>query len=226
MTSSPAIRPYRSEDREALDDICIRTAHNGQDSRPVYADPTIFPTIFAAPYVVLEPELAFVLDDGRGRAVGYILGTADTPRFVEAFRIDLHQSHSIAWSDHRVEFTNLDNLPFCPQADLEVIGRLQIRGEPCGTIEVRERAGQNGDAGFDVIESEVGGEHRAGRVIRLKGPYAGPANCRDYAVHADVGSYVDERVFRPQKGTDKGKLRFVVPNRHPRTGEVTPWGAP
>lgn len=86
MTSSPAIRPYRSEDREALDDICIRTAHNGQDSRPVYADPTIFPTIFAAPYVVLEPELAFVLDDGRGRAVGYILGTADTPRFVEAFR--------------------------------------------------------------------------------------------------------------------------------------------
>ncbi|RPF38938.1 GNAT family N-acetyltransferase [Streptomyces sp. TLI_185] len=86
MTSSPAIRLYRPEDREALDDICIRTAHNGQDSRPVYADPTIFPAIFAAPYAVLEPELAFVLADGRGRAVGYILGTADTPRFVEAFR--------------------------------------------------------------------------------------------------------------------------------------------
>jgi ribosomal protein S18 acetylase RimI-like enzyme len=86
VTPTPAIRPYRPADREALDDICIRTAHNGQDSRPVYADPTIFPTIFAAPYVELEPELAFVLDDGRGRAVGYILGTADTPRFVEAFR--------------------------------------------------------------------------------------------------------------------------------------------
>ncbi|MGW2567374.1 GNAT family N-acetyltransferase [Streptomyces sp. NPDC001537] len=86
MTPSPVIRPYRPEDRPALDDICIRTAHNGQDSRPVYADPTIFPTIFAAPYVVLEPELAFVLDDGHGRAVGYILGTADTHRFVEAFR--------------------------------------------------------------------------------------------------------------------------------------------
>ncbi|MFF4360402.1 GNAT family N-acetyltransferase [Streptomyces sp. NPDC001604] len=86
MTATPAIRAYRPEDREALDDICIRTAHNGQDSRPVYADPTVFPTIFAAPYVVLEPELAFVLDDGHGRAVGYILGTADTPRFVEEFR--------------------------------------------------------------------------------------------------------------------------------------------
>ncbi|MBC9726844.1 GNAT family N-acetyltransferase [Streptomyces sp. TRM68367] len=86
MTSSPAVRPYRPADRPALDDICIRTAHNGQDSRPVYTDPTIIPTIFADPYVELEPELAFVLDDGHGQAVGYILGTADTPRFTEAFR--------------------------------------------------------------------------------------------------------------------------------------------
>ncbi|MBA2813597.1 GNAT family N-acetyltransferase [Streptomyces sp. KM273126] len=86
MTSSPAIRPYRSDDREALDDICIRTAHSGRDSRPVYADPGIFPVVFAAPYVQLEPELAFVVDDGQGRAVGYILGTADTARFAEDFR--------------------------------------------------------------------------------------------------------------------------------------------
>ncbi|MEV8596024.1 GNAT family N-acetyltransferase [Streptomyces sp. NPDC052012] len=86
MISSPAIRPYRPEDRDALDDICVRTAHNGQDSRPVYADPGVLPATFAAPYVHLEPELAFVLDDGHGRAVGYILGTADTPRFAEAFR--------------------------------------------------------------------------------------------------------------------------------------------
>ncbi len=85
MTSSPAIRRYRPEDQEALEDICIRTAHNGGDSRPHYQDPGIFPTIFATPYVVLEPGLAFVLDDGAGRAVGYILGTADTPRFVERF---------------------------------------------------------------------------------------------------------------------------------------------
>ncbi|MFJ4277411.1 GNAT family N-acetyltransferase [Streptomyces massasporeus] len=86
MTASPAIRSYRPEDRPALDDICIRTAHHGEDCRPHYADPGIFPVTFAAPYVRLEPDLAFVLDDGQGRAVGYILGTADTPRFAEAFR--------------------------------------------------------------------------------------------------------------------------------------------
>lgn len=86
MTTSSVIRPYRPEDRPALDDICIRTAHHGEDSRPHYADPGIFPVTFAAPYVHLEPDLAFVLDDGRGRAVGYILGTADTHRFAGAFR--------------------------------------------------------------------------------------------------------------------------------------------
>ncbi|WP_246885678.1 N-acetyltransferase [Streptomyces sp. GESEQ-4] len=83
---SAAVRLYRPADRDRLDDICVRTAHVGQDARPHYADPGVFPVIFAQPYVHLEPELAFVLDDGRGRAVGYILGTADTPRFVEDFR--------------------------------------------------------------------------------------------------------------------------------------------
>ena len=43
------------------------------------------PNIFAGPYAYLEPDLAFVLDNGE-RAVGYILGTADTTEFVERYR--------------------------------------------------------------------------------------------------------------------------------------------
>ncbi|MFF0223743.1 GNAT family N-acetyltransferase [Streptomyces sp. NPDC004629] len=86
MASSPVVRPYRPADHDAVEDICVRTAHLGQDSRPHYTDPAIFPATFAAPYLRLEPESAFVLDDGAGRAVGYILGTADTPRFVKEFR--------------------------------------------------------------------------------------------------------------------------------------------
>ncbi|MGV9452791.1 GNAT family N-acetyltransferase [Streptomyces sp. NPDC003635] len=81
-----AVRPYRPEDQPALEDICVRTAHQGGDSRPHYADPAVFPATFATPYVHLEPELAFVLDDGQGQAVGYVLGTADTPRFAAEFR--------------------------------------------------------------------------------------------------------------------------------------------
>src|SRR4051812_9016938 len=85
MTSSPAVRPYRPQDRDAVEDICVRTAHAGRDSRPHYKDPGVFPAAFAAPYVHLEPELAFVLDDGAGQAVGYSVGTPGTPRFVENY---------------------------------------------------------------------------------------------------------------------------------------------
>ncbi|MEU3833296.1 GNAT family N-acetyltransferase [Streptomyces microflavus] len=81
------LRPYRPEDREALFDICVRTGHEGGDSRHLYPDPDLLPNIFAAPYVALEPELAFVVEDG-GRAVGYILGTADTASFVARYRTE------------------------------------------------------------------------------------------------------------------------------------------
>lgn len=81
------IRPYRPEDHDAVHDICIRTADAGEDASGSYRDPGILPTIFAHPYTHLEPELAFVADHD-GRAVGYVLGTADTVRFAERFRTE------------------------------------------------------------------------------------------------------------------------------------------
>jgi ribosomal protein S18 acetylase RimI-like enzyme len=86
MTPEPFVRPYRPTDRPAVGRICVLTAHNGGDATPHYADPGILPTIFAYPYVDREPELAFVVDDGNGEAVGYILGTADTAAFAAWFR--------------------------------------------------------------------------------------------------------------------------------------------
>lgn len=86
VTTLPGPRAYHSDDRDALADICVRTADNGGDSRQLYPDLELMPAIFAAPYAYLEPDLAFVIDDGTGRAVGYILGTADTPAFVTEFR--------------------------------------------------------------------------------------------------------------------------------------------
>ncbi|GGX84836.1 GNAT family N-acetyltransferase [Streptomyces fructofermentans] len=84
--SRPSVRPYRPTDRAGVADICVRTAYEGGDSREVYPDLELMPSIFADPYCRLEPELAFVLDDGAGRPVGYVLGTADTERFVKDFR--------------------------------------------------------------------------------------------------------------------------------------------
>jgi len=82
----PTIRPYRPQDRAAVYEICIRTAAAGQDARGHYDDPDVLPEIFAGPYVHLEPELAFVVADDADEAVGYIIGTADTEKFVARFR--------------------------------------------------------------------------------------------------------------------------------------------
>jgi ribosomal protein S18 acetylase RimI-like enzyme len=90
------IRPYRDEDRAALFDVCIRTADAGGDARGIYPDWELLPNIFAAPYAELEPELAFVLDDGE-RAVGYVVGTADTATFVKRFRSEWLPRVSDRW---------------------------------------------------------------------------------------------------------------------------------
>jgi GNAT superfamily N-acetyltransferase len=80
------IRLYREEtDRAAMSEICMVTGAAGGDARPLYRDQELLPDIFAHPYTVFDPGLAFVADDG-GRAVGYIVGTADTARFVKQFR--------------------------------------------------------------------------------------------------------------------------------------------
>lgn len=81
------IRPYRSADLPALYDICVRTADAGGDARGRYSTDELMGDLFAAPYVHLAPELAFVVDDG-GEAVGYVVGTADTSEFVRRYRAE------------------------------------------------------------------------------------------------------------------------------------------
>jgi ribosomal protein S18 acetylase RimI-like enzyme len=79
------IRPYRDSDLRAVYDVCVRTADAGGDARGMYSSDDLMPDLFAGPYVFLEPEFAFVLDDGE-RAAGYVLGTPDTAAFVRAYR--------------------------------------------------------------------------------------------------------------------------------------------
>ncbi|GGK95092.1 acetyltransferase [Planomonospora parontospora subsp. parontospora] len=118
MDPMTIVRPYRATDHAALYDICVRTAHEGGDSRHIYPDLELMPSIFAAPYAELEPDLTFVLDDGE-RAVGYVLGTADTPAFVEAYRA--------SWLPRlRERFPALDGPPSTPS---EVMIDLMYRPE-------------------------------------------------------------------------------------------------
>jgi ribosomal protein S18 acetylase RimI-like enzyme len=74
------VRPVRAGDRDAVYDICLRTADAGDDGTHLYSDPRLPGHVWAGAYVALEPEHGFVVDDG-GRVVGYILGALDSRRF-------------------------------------------------------------------------------------------------------------------------------------------------
>jgi len=81
------IRPYAPVDFFAISDICLRTGDAGRDATGLYDSDELLADIFARPYVLLEPELAFVLEVEQ-RVSGYILGVTDTARFVERYRAE------------------------------------------------------------------------------------------------------------------------------------------
>lgn len=79
----PGIRPYRPDDRDAVAEICLRTAAAGGDATGVYSDDALMPEVYALPYVAFAPDLAFVGVDDAGRVGGYVLGVADTAAFID-----------------------------------------------------------------------------------------------------------------------------------------------
>jgi len=85
--SSPAIRSYRPQDRDAVYDVCVRTGAAGQDARGKFSSDILLGDIYAGPYLHLMPQHAYVLDDGD-RAVGYVIGTASTEGYVAAYLAD------------------------------------------------------------------------------------------------------------------------------------------
>lgn len=74
------IRAYRSDDLDALYRICLETGDAGQDATALYRDPKLVGHVYAAPYGVLFPESAFVVEDEVGVG-GYVIGAADTAEF-------------------------------------------------------------------------------------------------------------------------------------------------
>ena len=74
------IRRATPNDRDALYDICLRTGDSGEDATPLYRDPELIGEVWVGPYLLLQPELAFVAEDAEGVA-GYVLGAADTRAF-------------------------------------------------------------------------------------------------------------------------------------------------
>jgi GNAT superfamily N-acetyltransferase len=81
VNSKPArIRPYRPDDLDELYGICVQTADNGQDGTSLFRDPRLPGHVYAAPYAIFEPSLAFVAQDAGGVG-GYVVATLDSLAF-------------------------------------------------------------------------------------------------------------------------------------------------
>lgn len=86
VTPASSIRPYRPSDREAMYDVCVRTADAGVGAVGVLADDRLWGDIWAVPYVERHPDLAWVVESADGRTTGYIVATDDTEAFETWFR--------------------------------------------------------------------------------------------------------------------------------------------
>lgn len=74
------IRPFVPGDLDALYALSLETGDRGGDASALYADPKLMGHIYSAPYAVLVPALALVLEQ-NGAVAGFALGVADTAAF-------------------------------------------------------------------------------------------------------------------------------------------------
>jgi GNAT superfamily N-acetyltransferase len=73
-------RGYRPGDLRDLYRICLRTGDRGTDATAQFRDPDLLGHVYAAPYGLLEPSLAFVAEDREGVG-GYCLAALDSRAF-------------------------------------------------------------------------------------------------------------------------------------------------
>jgi ribosomal protein S18 acetylase RimI-like enzyme len=81
------IRPYRADDLDDLYRICLQTGDGGEDATSMFEDPRILGHVFAAPYGLFEPSLAFVAEDELGVG-GYVVGALDSKAFEKRLEAD------------------------------------------------------------------------------------------------------------------------------------------
>ena len=83
------MRPFRPADREAVFRIAADTAFYGAPVEAMLEDRRLFCDAFYAYYTDFEPErgwVAEVRDEGRARAVGFLMGSTDPARRRRAVR--------------------------------------------------------------------------------------------------------------------------------------------
>jgi ribosomal protein S18 acetylase RimI-like enzyme len=74
------VRRCQPRDWDAVYEVCLCTGDDGKEATHLFDDPKVLGHVYVGPYMKLEPELAFVLEDGPG-VCGYVLGALDSKKF-------------------------------------------------------------------------------------------------------------------------------------------------
>ncbi len=97
------IRPFRPADLAAGYAISLATGFEGGDAAHLYRDPKMMGHIYFAPYALLAPALAFVVEDDEGVA-GFAVGAADTVAWEERLEREW-------WPALREQYADTANVP-------------------------------------------------------------------------------------------------------------------
>ncbi len=92
------LRPVRADDLEQIYQISLVTGDAGSDASKLHHDGKLIGHIYSAPYVLLSPETAFVVEDAEGVA-GYIVGVFDTVSFEQRLERDWWPALRKAYAD-------------------------------------------------------------------------------------------------------------------------------
>src|SRR5262245_49946523 len=185
-----AIRTFRSADLEALYAISLATGHEGGDASHLYEDRKLIGHIYSAPYALLEPRLALVVEDDEGVA-GFAVGTPDTRKWQERLEAewwpklrrqyaDPPATPATEWSADQRRANTIHRPQPAPQQIVErypahlhlnLLERIQGRG--AGTMLFREWMAHASQQGIGPVHVGVNGanaravrrseERRAGR---------------------------------------------------------------
>lgn len=74
------VRRARADDAAAVLAICLRTGDAGEDASGLHADPELLGSVWAQPYLDVEPSHTYVAEID-GDVVGYVVGTPDSRAF-------------------------------------------------------------------------------------------------------------------------------------------------
>lgn len=80
LGSGVLLRAAITADLSELRRICLETGDSGKDATHLHKLPELVGDIYVAPYVIYEPDFAYVLL-AENKVVGYLLGVLDTKSF-------------------------------------------------------------------------------------------------------------------------------------------------